>query len=145
MRINIVQQCRAEDLEEVRRIYEEGGIRAELSLFFTDMDIRLATAHLVIARAGAGSIAEIQAAARSAILVPYPGSYLDHQLYNGLSAEKAGFAWCVVQELFTATWLQEKIMGFLENPEVLKNTACNAKESAAFSYQTLLGIVMSCR
>ncbi len=81
-RLSVVQQCRAEDLERVRGAYLEAGVAAELSVFFPDVAERLAAAHLVIARAGASTVAELAVAGRPAILVPLPGAIDDHQSAN---------------------------------------------------------------
>ena len=62
--------------------YDALGIAAELSTFFPDVAARLAAADLVIARAGASTIAELAAAGRPAILVPLPGAIDDHQTAN---------------------------------------------------------------
>ena len=61
-RISVVQQCRAEDLGRVRAAYDLAGIDAELSAFFPDVAEKLASAHLVIARAGASTVAELAVA-----------------------------------------------------------------------------------
>src|SRR3954471_14265598 len=55
MCLSVVQQVRPEDMEEVRAIYETAEIRAELKTFFSDLPQRMAEAHLVIARSGAGT------------------------------------------------------------------------------------------
>ena len=58
-RIRLVQQCRPEDLDQVRQRYTRGGVVVELAPFFTDLPQRLAAAHLVIGRAGASTVAEL--------------------------------------------------------------------------------------
>ena len=52
-RLEITQQCRAEDIDNVRRIYAEAGVSADLATFFDDVPDRMAAAHIVITRAGA--------------------------------------------------------------------------------------------
>ena len=54
-----MQQCRPEDLEAVRAIYAGAGVKAELASFFGDLPQRMAKAHLVIGRSGAGTVAEL--------------------------------------------------------------------------------------
>lgn len=81
-RLRVTQQCRAEDIDRVRAAYDAAGIAAELSDFFGDVAQRLAAAHLVIARAGASTVAELAVAGRPAILVPLPGAIDDHQSAN---------------------------------------------------------------
>ena len=58
-RLRLVQQCRPEDLDQVRQRYARAGIVVELAPFFADLPQRLAAAHLVIGRAGASTVAEL--------------------------------------------------------------------------------------
>ncbi len=85
-RLRITQQCRAEDLERVRAAYGAAGVPAELAAFFPDLPARLAAAHFVVARAGAGTVAELCAIGRPALLVPLPGAIDDHQAFNAAAS-----------------------------------------------------------
>ena len=91
-RLQVTQQCRAEDIEQVRARYAALGIPADLATYLPDLPERLAWAHLVIARAGASTIAELTAAGRPAILVPLPSATDDHQTANAREMAKAGGA-----------------------------------------------------
>jgi len=81
-RLRIVQQCRPEDLPRVHAAYAAQGVEAELSAFFSDMPVRLAAAHFVVARAGASTVAELCLVGRPALLVPLPASIDQHQRAN---------------------------------------------------------------
>jgi len=63
-RLNIVQQAREEQLDSVRAAYKAAGVKATVEAFFSDMQDRLAAAHLVIARAGASTVTELAIAGR---------------------------------------------------------------------------------
>ncbi|WP_310467859.1 undecaprenyldiphospho-muramoylpentapeptide beta-N-acetylglucosaminyltransferase, partial [Sphingomonas sp.] len=91
-RLQVVQQTRADDIEPVRAHYAALGIPAELMTYIEDMPAKLADAHLVIARAGASTIAELTAAGRPAILIPYPAATDDHQTANAREITAAGGA-----------------------------------------------------
>ena len=67
---------------DVRKRYAELGIPAELMTYIEDMPEMLGDAHLVIGRAGASTIAELTAAGRPAILIPFPSATDDHQTAN---------------------------------------------------------------
>lgn len=95
-RLRLVQQCRPEDIGRVRTAYAAQGIDAELSAFFPNMAARLAAAHLVLARAGASTVAELCVVGRPALLVPLPASIDGHQRANARASgadvlEQAGF------------------------------------------------------
>ena len=100
-RLQVMQQCRADDIEAVRNRYAALNIPAELLTYIEDMPDRLAEAHLVIARAGASTIAELTAAGRPAILVPLPIATDDHQTVNAREMAKAGGARMIPQDEFT--------------------------------------------
>ncbi|MEM6384018.1 MAG: undecaprenyldiphospho-muramoylpentapeptide beta-N-acetylglucosaminyltransferase [Pseudomonadota bacterium] len=91
-RVRVIQQCRPEDMVRVRDAYEVMGIPNDLGAFFVDMPARMAAAHLVIARSGASTVAELAAIGRPSILVPYPHA-LDHdQAKNAERIEAEGGA-----------------------------------------------------
>ena len=70
-RLDVVQQVREEQLAAARKAYDAAKVKAEIAPFFSDMGQKLAAAHLVIARAGASSVTELQVAGRPAVLVPF--------------------------------------------------------------------------
>jgi UDP-N-acetylglucosamine--N-acetylmuramyl-(pentapeptide) pyrophosphoryl-undecaprenol N-acetylglucosamine transferase len=122
-RLQVTQQCRAEDLEAVRKRYAEHDIPAELGTYFEDMHERLADAHLFIGRAGASTIAELTAVGRPAILVPLPIATDDHQAVNTREMVKAGGARMVRQDAFQPKELAKQIQAMAMNPQSLANAA----------------------
>ena len=122
-RLQVTQQCRAEDLEAVRKRYAEHGIPAELGTYFEDMHERLADAHLFIGRAGASTIAELTAVGRPAILVPLPIATDDHQAVNTREMVRAGGARMIRQEAFQPKELAKQIQAMAMNPQSLANAA----------------------
>ena len=91
--LQVTQQCRAEDIERGPRALCRASTSPPNSrTYLHDMPARLAGAHLVIARAGASTIAELTAAGRPAILVPLPIATDDHQTANAREMAKAGGA-----------------------------------------------------
>ncbi len=108
-RLCVTQQCREEDLDRVRKTYAEAGIEAELSSFFDDIPKRLAEAHLMICRAGASTMAELTAAGRPAILVPYPHAIDDHQTVNAARLCDSGGAWMIPDADFTIETLSARL------------------------------------
>ena len=125
-RLQIVQQCRPDDIDMVRARYAELGIPAELSTYITDMPDKIADAHLVIARAGASTLSELTAAGRPAILVPLPSATDDHQTANAREMAKAGGARMIPQDEFTPEALARQIEALAEDPEALANAAARS-------------------
>ncbi|AIT80877.1 undecaprenyldiphospho-muramoylpentapeptide beta-N-acetylglucosaminyltransferase [Novosphingobium pentaromativorans] len=122
-RLQVIQQCRPEDIEAVRERYASHGIPAELATYFEDMDERLASAHLFIGRAGASTIAELTAVGRPAILIPLPIATDDHQAANTREIVSAGGARSIRQEGFTGATLAKQIQAMAQHPETLANAA----------------------
>jgi len=122
-RLRVTQQCRAEDLERVKGAYGAAGIRAELAPFFADVSDRLIQAHLVIARAGASTVAELAVAGRPAILVPLPGAIDDHQTANARSLVETGGAWLIPQPTFTSDSLATRLGPLLDDHAALAAAA----------------------
>jgi UDP-N-acetylglucosamine--N-acetylmuramyl-(pentapeptide) pyrophosphoryl-undecaprenol N-acetylglucosamine transferase len=122
-RLQVTQQCRAEDIEAVRQRYASHDIPAELGTYFEDMDRRLSDAHLFIGRAGASTIAELTAVGRPAILVPLPIATDDHQAFNTVDICTAGGARMIRQDRFTPVELAKQIQAIAMNPETLANAA----------------------
>ena len=118
-RLAISQQCRAEDLETARKAYGELGLPVELSTFFDDVPERLARAHLVICRSGASTVAELAAAGRPAILLPFPHATDDHQTANAQSFAAAGGGWLMPEAEATPAKLAETLKGLIEDPATL--------------------------
>jgi UDP-N-acetylglucosamine--N-acetylmuramyl-(pentapeptide) pyrophosphoryl-undecaprenol N-acetylglucosamine transferase len=125
-RLRVTQQARAEDLEAVRRAHRASGVAAELAPFFNDVPERLARAHLVISRAGASTMAELQMVGRPAILVPYLHAADDHQTANARALEKAGGAWVMPQASFTGAALAQALQALIAAPEQLVRAAAAA-------------------
>ena len=122
-RLQVTQQCRAEDLDAVRARYRSHDIPAELGTYFDDMAARLADAHLFIGRAGASTIAELTAVGRPAILVPLPIATDDHQAANTREIVKAGGARMIRQDKFTAKELAKQIQALAQRPDTLATAA----------------------
>jgi UDP-N-acetylglucosamine--N-acetylmuramyl-(pentapeptide) pyrophosphoryl-undecaprenol N-acetylglucosamine transferase len=122
-RLQVIQQCRPEDIEAVRARYAGHGIPAELATYFENMAERLAGAHLFIGRAGASTIAELTVVGRPAILVPLPIATDDHQAANAREMVSAGGARSIRQDKFTATELAKQIQAMAQHPETLANAA----------------------
>ena len=126
-RLQVTQQCRSEDIDQVRARYAALGIPADLATYLSDMPERLAWSHLVIGRAGASTISELTAAGRPAILVPLPSATDDHQTANAREMAKAGGARMIAQTAFNPVELAKQMQKLALDPVALANAAARAK------------------
>ncbi len=90
--LRITHQTGPDDVEWVRESYRRAGIEARVRDYLEDMPSALAGADLVISRAGASTVAELTAAGRASVLIPFPAAADDHQRKNARSLERKGAA-----------------------------------------------------
>lgn len=129
-RLTLVQQCRAEDLAAVTALYQQLGITHTVAPFLADVPAQLAAAQLVIARSGASTIAELEAAGRPALLVPYPHAMDDHQTANAAALAARGAAWVIQERELTAAGLAGRLEALLTSPATLATAAKAACDPA---------------
>jgi UDP-N-acetylglucosamine--N-acetylmuramyl-(pentapeptide) pyrophosphoryl-undecaprenol N-acetylglucosamine transferase len=111
-----VHQTGEADLEQVRAAYAARGLRAQVAPFFDDMASRYAAADLVICRAGATTVAELSAAGRAAILIPFPYAADDHQVANARVLERAGGARVILERDLAPVGLAAAIREIARTP-----------------------------
>ncbi|GGB65959.1 UDP-N-acetylglucosamine--N-acetylmuramyl-(pentapeptide) pyrophosphoryl-undecaprenol N-acetylglucosamine transferase [Henriciella pelagia] len=126
-RLKVVQQVREEQLEQVRAVYDKVQLQHELKPFFSDMPERLAAAHLIIARSGAGTVSEIAAVGRPSILIPLKIAMDDHQTANAEALVDAGAADVLLEDNLYPNLLGELIKVRIEDATDLKNRAALAR------------------
>ena len=128
--VRLTLQCREEDLAAMREACAALGLDAELAPFFADMPSRIAQAHFVVSRSGAGTVAELAAIGRPSLLVPLPGALDDDQGRNAASLEAAGAAALVRQRDCTPDVLAKALRDAIADPAGLAERAQNAKRTA---------------
>ena len=126
-RLQVTHQARIEDIDAARAKYADLSIAAELATYLPDMPEQLAWAHLVIARAGASTLAELTCAGRPAILVPLPSATDDHQTANAREMTEAGGARTIAQTAFTPVELAKQMQRLGLDPAALQNAAGRAR------------------
>jgi UDP-N-acetylglucosamine--N-acetylmuramyl-(pentapeptide) pyrophosphoryl-undecaprenol N-acetylglucosamine transferase len=126
-RLHIVQQAREEDLARVRAAYASLSVAAEVAPFFADLPARIASSHLIVARSGASTVAEVAAIGRPSILVPLPHAIDQDQFANAGVLERAGGALRLMQEAFTPERLAIEIAALADRPERLTAMAAAAR------------------
>lgn len=118
--LRFVHQSGERDFNAVRVAYASREIRAEVQPFFHDMPARFAAADLVICRSGASTVAELAAAGRAALLIPFPKATDQHQLRNAEALVRARAARLLEQSQLTGERLAAEILALLEHPDELR-------------------------
>lgn len=129
-RLDVAHQVREEQVAAVKKVYQKAKVNAEVAPFFTDMGQRLGAAHLVISRAGASSVTELQVAGRPAILVPFAAAADDHQTANAEGLTSVGAADLFTEEDFAPAPLAACLERRLADPHGLAVRAAAARSAA---------------
>lgn len=130
-RLHVSQQAREEDQQRVADHYANHGIRAEVQPFFKDVPDRMATAQVVISRAGASSIADLTVIGRPSILVPLAIATGDHQTANARGLVEAGAAILMPETRFTPEALRDHVETLLTDPNAAATMAQAALQVGA--------------
>ena len=130
-RFAVVQQAREEDLARVMDIYARAKVAADVAPFFADLPARIASSHIVVARSGASTVAELAAIGRPAILVPLPHALDQDQSANAGVLERAGGAMRLRQDDFTPDRLAAEISALASAPQKLVAMAAAARSQGA--------------
>ena len=109
--LRLTHQTGERDLEMVRAAYREAGFPADVEPFLYDMERQLKRADLIVCRSGATTLAEIAAAGKPAILIPFPAATDDHQRKNAEAMAAAGAADVLLQRDMTGPILAHRILG----------------------------------
>ncbi len=141
-RLRFVHQTGAADLTAVTAAYAQQGFAAEVRDFFAEMGRLYALAHLVICRAGAGTLTELTAIGRAAVCVPYPHAAGDHQTQNARSLEKAGAALLLPDHELSGEKVAGLIAGLMDDPE--RRTDMEARSRSLGRPQAARDIARSC-
>lgn len=123
-RLQVSLQYKGDDAGQIAASLAEAGISAQVQPFFEDMGARLADAHLLIARAGATTAADLLVVGRPAIFVPIPhGGSREEQRRNADTLADAGVGWCRPEPALTPESLAALLRELFASPTMLPDAA----------------------
>jgi UDP-N-acetylglucosamine--N-acetylmuramyl-(pentapeptide) pyrophosphoryl-undecaprenol N-acetylglucosamine transferase len=128
--IHIIHQTGERDYNDALAAYQGLGDAAEVFKFIEDMPAAFARADLLVCRSGASTVAEIAAAGKPAVFVPFPRAADDHQRVNAEVLAKHGAAVVVEESKLEGVWLAESIAALLQDPQRLQKMSQAARELA---------------
>jgi UDP-N-acetylglucosamine--N-acetylmuramyl-(pentapeptide) pyrophosphoryl-undecaprenol N-acetylglucosamine transferase len=132
--IHIIHQTGERDYNDALEAYKSfasaASESAEVFKFIEDMPAAFARADLVVCRSGASTVAEITAAGKPAIFVPFPRAADDHQRVNAEALARSGAAVVVEESKLEGVWLAETIAALLNDPRRLEAMSAAARELA---------------
>jgi len=128
--LRLVHQTGERALEEVRQAYREAGVEGEVQAFFPRIYQQFGDADLILSRAGASTVAELTAAGKAAMLVPFPGAADDHQTRNARALEQHGAAKMIPESEWQPGRLARELRHFMEHPEEIARMEEAARQLA---------------
>jgi UDP-N-acetylglucosamine--N-acetylmuramyl-(pentapeptide) pyrophosphoryl-undecaprenol N-acetylglucosamine transferase len=129
-RLRIVHQSGERDYTAVRDAYARRAIDAEVAPFFDNMAERFAQADLIVCRSGAITVAEVAAAGRAALFIPFGAATDSHQLRNAQEMVRVGSGRLLPEAELSGARLSREILGLLDNPETLVEFGLRARQMA---------------
>jgi UDP-N-acetylglucosamine--N-acetylmuramyl-(pentapeptide) pyrophosphoryl-undecaprenol N-acetylglucosamine transferase len=128
--LSIVHQTGERDYNAVRTAYARREINAEVVPFLTNMAERFAWADIIVCRAGAITAAEVAAAGRAAIFIPFGAATDSHQLRNAQEMQRAAAGRLITENELTAERLASEVFSMLDQPEQIEKQSRAARELA---------------
>ena len=128
--LHVVHQTGEREYNEVQAAYSGISISAEVHKFIDDMPAFFARADLVLCRSGASTVAEIAAAGKPAIFVPFPRAADDHQRRNAEAMEQANAAVVLEETRLDEVWLVDTVEALLADPARLGRMSDAARAMA---------------
>jgi UDP-N-acetylglucosamine--N-acetylmuramyl-(pentapeptide) pyrophosphoryl-undecaprenol N-acetylglucosamine transferase len=128
--IHIIHQTGERGYNEAQAAYQQSHVSAEVFPFITDMPAFFARADLILCRSGASTVAEITAAGKPAVFVPFPHAADDHQRVNAQALERAGAAVVVEETKLERVWLADTIAALIGDSGRLQRMSQAARKLA---------------
>ncbi|HSY32208.1 MAG TPA: undecaprenyldiphospho-muramoylpentapeptide beta-N-acetylglucosaminyltransferase [Verrucomicrobiae bacterium] len=126
--ISIVHQTGERDYDAVRTAYARHEILAEVVPFLGNMPDRFAWADIIVCRAGAITAAEVAAAGRAAIFIPFGRATDSHQLRNAQEMARQGAGRVITEAELTGERLSKEIFALLDEPEQIERMSMAARK-----------------
>src|SRR5687767_558192 len=130
IRLAITHQTGERDLDLVRAAYQRAGLEARVEAFIYEIDREMKAAAVVVARAGATTLAELAASGTPAILVPLATAADDHQRKNAVVVARAGAALVIDERELNGDALAAAITGLVSDAERRQEMSAAARKLA---------------
>ena len=128
--VRLIHQTGSAQYNEISRAFKKAGLDGEVTAFITDMPAAFAAADVILSRSGAGTVAEIAAAGKASILVPYPFAADQHQLKNAEALVKAGAAHMVLDKDLNGERFFQEVQRLYEIPGDLEKLGAEVRRFA---------------
>lgn len=126
--VEIVHQTGTADFHRIKFRYDQVNAKVDVQEYLHDMDSRYRWADLVVARAGIGTVAELAACGKAAVLIPLPTAADNHQQRNAEALIKKEAAIMILQKEFSVERLRDLVISCKTHPETVDQLAANIRK-----------------
>jgi len=126
--LHIIHQTGERDYNDAQAAYARAQSSAEVYRFIDDMPAMFARADLLVCRSGASTVAEVTAAAKPAVFIPFPRAADDHQKVNAKALERAGAAVVLEESNLTSERLVEIVAALMQDRTRLEKMGVAARK-----------------
>ena len=138
--LEIIQQVSYGNIDQLRKTYEDLGVKSTLENFIYNVAEIMLDSQLVICRSGASTLSELSATGRHAILIPYQAAADNHQFYNALYYENKKAAWVLEEKNGIVEKLGNIFQQILQNRELLKTASSHMiNDSIRYATDNFIG------
>lgn len=128
--VRLMHQTGSDAYERIAREFADARVAGEVLPFIGNMPDAFAKADLIVCRSGAGAVAELAAAGKPSILVPFPFAADQHQLRNAEAFSRAGAAAMILDRDMNGRRLFEEIVKLVSEPGRLEQMSERARRFA---------------
>ncbi len=125
--LRVLHQTGERDYNDIRAAYTRAGASAEVSAFIDNMPQAFERSDLLVCRSGASTVAEVAAAGKPAIFIPFPFAADDHQRRNAEAMAAADAAVLIPEPELTPEILAQAISSLLSDPDRLRRMGQSAR------------------
>jgi UDP-N-acetylglucosamine--N-acetylmuramyl-(pentapeptide) pyrophosphoryl-undecaprenol N-acetylglucosamine transferase len=129
-RLRITHQTGPHDFDKVNAGYAAAGWTADVRPYLDNIVEQFAAADLIICRAGATTTAELVAAGKAALMIPFPQAADDHQRKNAEALQTAGAARMILQPDLTGASLAKELKELMDAPDLITDMEQRARQLA---------------
>lgn len=125
--VRLLHQTGVDSCEQLSRELVEAGLQGHILSFISDMPQAFAQADLIVCRSGAGAVAELAAAGKPSILIPFPFASDQHQLRNAEAFQRAGAASLILDRDMNGRRLYDEVVRLCSEPGLLESMGQRAR------------------
>ena len=126
--LKVIHQTGEKDYPDISAAYQKKGVEAEVYPFISEMERVYASAHLVICRSGALTLAELMMFHKASILIPYPFAANRHQELNARELVSKKAARMIMSSDLNGQLLAREIIDLFQHPAAIEEMEKKAAE-----------------